>query len=71
MARDDYHYNETVLAHIAAPHNTGAMEDADCVGDERCDASTGLCTTAGVDDAFVGDSCDAAEGCPRGGRCRR
>ena len=32
MARDDYHYNETVLAHIAAPHNTGAMEDADCVG---------------------------------------
>ncbi len=32
MARDDYHYNETVLAHIADPHNIGAIEDADGVG---------------------------------------
>ncbi len=32
MARDDYHYNETVLAHIADPHNIGTMEDADGVG---------------------------------------
>lgn len=32
MVRDDYHYNETVLAHIAEPHNTGRIEDADGVG---------------------------------------
>ncbi len=32
MTRDDYHYNENVLKHIAAPRNTGAIEDADCVG---------------------------------------
>jgi NifU-like protein involved in Fe-S cluster formation len=32
MVADDYHYNETVLAHIADPHNIGEMEDADGVG---------------------------------------
>jgi nitrogen fixation NifU-like protein len=32
MATDDYHYNETVLAHIADPHNTGFIEDTDCIG---------------------------------------
>jgi nitrogen fixation NifU-like protein len=32
MARDDYHYNETVLTHIADPHNIGTIEDADGVG---------------------------------------
>lgn len=32
MARDDYHYNETVLAHIADPHNIGIIEGADGVG---------------------------------------
>lgn len=32
MVKDDYHYNETVLAHIADPHNTGRIEDADGVG---------------------------------------
>ena len=30
--RDDYHYNETVLAHIADPHNIGVIEDADAEG---------------------------------------
>ena len=30
--KDDYHYNETVLAHIADPHNIGALEDADAQG---------------------------------------
>ncbi|MEE9274960.1 MAG: iron-sulfur cluster assembly scaffold protein [bacterium] len=32
MGREDYHYNETVLAHIAEPHNVGAIEDPDAVG---------------------------------------
>ncbi|MEE9257713.1 MAG: iron-sulfur cluster assembly scaffold protein [bacterium] len=32
MASDDYHYNESALAHIAEPHNVGRIEDADCVG---------------------------------------
>ncbi len=32
MARDDYHYNETVLTHIAAPHNTGKIDRPDGVG---------------------------------------
>ena len=32
MAADDYHYNESALAHIAEPHNLGAIEDADCIG---------------------------------------
>ena len=30
--KDDYHYNDTVLAHIADPHNIGALEDADAQG---------------------------------------
>ena len=30
--KDDYHYNDTVLAHIADPHNIGAFEDADAQG---------------------------------------
>lgn len=30
--RDDYHYNETVLRHIADPHNIGVIEDADAEG---------------------------------------
>ena len=30
--RDDYHYNEIVLAHIANPHNIGVIEDADAEG---------------------------------------
>ncbi len=30
--RDDYHYNETVLAHIANPRNVGVIEDADAEG---------------------------------------
>lgn len=32
MAREDYHYNETVMAHIAEPHNIGTIEDADGIG---------------------------------------
>ena len=32
MARDDYHYNDTVLAHIAEPHNIGRIEDAEAMG---------------------------------------
>lgn len=32
MARDDYHYNDSVLAHIADPHNIGRIEDADATG---------------------------------------
>ena len=32
MATNDYHYNDTVLAHIAEPHNVGEIEDADGVG---------------------------------------
>lgn len=32
MATDDYHYNETVLAHIAEPHNIGEIGDADGIG---------------------------------------
>ena len=30
--KDEHHYNETVLAHIAEPHNVGAIENADAVG---------------------------------------
>ena len=30
--KDDYHYNDTVLAHIADPHNIGVLEDADAQG---------------------------------------
>ncbi len=30
--KDDYHYNEIVLAHIADPHNIGAIENADAQG---------------------------------------
>lgn len=29
---DAHHYNETVLAHIADPHNVGRMDDPDAVG---------------------------------------
>jgi nitrogen fixation NifU-like protein len=32
MAANNYHYNETVLAHIADPHNSGIIEDTDCIG---------------------------------------
>jgi len=32
LAQDDYHYNETVMAHIADPHNVGVIEDADATG---------------------------------------
>ena len=31
-AKDDYHYNDTVLAHIANPHNVGVIEDAHARG---------------------------------------
>ncbi|MBI3129259.1 MAG: iron-sulfur cluster assembly scaffold protein [Candidatus Tectomicrobia bacterium] len=30
--KDEHHYNETVLAHIAEPHNVGTIENADAVG---------------------------------------
>ncbi len=30
--QDDYHYNATVLAHIADPRNVGVIEDADARG---------------------------------------
>lgn len=30
--RDDYHYSETALAHIANPRNVGVIEDADAEG---------------------------------------
>ncbi|MDA1001217.1 MAG: iron-sulfur cluster assembly scaffold protein [bacterium] len=33
MAKTDRHYNETVLRHIADPHNIGVIEDADAVGE--------------------------------------
>jgi nitrogen fixation protein NifU and related proteins len=32
VATDDYHYNDTVLGHIAEPHNLGELEGADSVG---------------------------------------
>ncbi len=30
--KNDYHYNDVVLAHIADPHNVGVIEDADAQG---------------------------------------
>ncbi len=30
--RDEHHYNETVLAHIAEPRNVGVIENPDAVG---------------------------------------
>jgi nitrogen fixation NifU-like protein len=30
--KDEHHYNETVLAHVAAPHNVGVIEGADAMG---------------------------------------
>ena len=32
MTTDDYHYNKTVLAHIAEPHNIGEISNADGIG---------------------------------------